>query len=120
MAYIMPVVFFAFIALMYILFYLHDKSIITGAGYETAVVGCQKLKWNDENIEEQLKQLFRERTVGKLIFFSKADMKLVIEGEMVTVKASAEKKRMKIYTEQKCRMTRPETFIRNVRRVHGN
>lgn len=119
LVYIMPVIFLAFIALVYILFYLHDKNIISGAAYETAVVGCQKLRWDEEDTEEQMRKLFRERTAGKLLFFARADAELVIEKDMVTVKARAAKRRMSIYTEQRCSVTKPEKFIRDMRKIHG-
>lgn len=120
MAYIMPVVLFAFVALIYILFYLHDKNIISGAGYETAVVGCQKLRWEEEDVEGQMEKLFRERIRGKLIFFSYVDVEIVCGKEMVMVKAEARKNRMRIHTEQRCQVSEPEKFIRNLRRIHGN
>lgn len=120
MAYIMPVVFFTFIVVMYILFYLHDKNILNGAGYETLVVGNQRLRWDEENMEEQMEEVFQERIKGKMIFFSGADVEVECEGEMLTVRAKAKRNGMKITVEQKSRAVRPEKFIRDLRRVHGN
>lgn len=120
MAYIMPVVLLAFVALVYILFYLHDKNIITGAGYETAVAAAQNLRWDQENAEEEMEKFFRERIRGKFIFFSTAEVEVVCEKECVTVRAEAAKRRMRIHTEQSCQVTKPETFIRSLRRIHGN
>lgn len=120
MAYIMPVVLFVFVVLIYILFYLHDKNIISGALYETVVVGCQKLRWEDENTEAQMEKLFRERIDGKLIFFPGADIEIILEKEMITATAYSAKNRMTIRAVQKCKVTRPETFIRNLRRIHGD
>lgn len=120
MAYIMPVVFFTFIVVMYILFYLHDKNILNGAGYETLVVGNQRLRWDEENMEEQMEEVFQERIKGKMIFFSGADVEVKCEGEMLTIRAKAKRNGMKITVEQKSRAVRPEKFIRDLRRVHGN
>lgn len=117
MAYIMPVVFFTFVVLIYILFYFHDKNIISGAGYETLVVGCQKLRWQEEDIEEQLEKLFRERIQGKMIFFSDAEAEIIIEKKKLIVKACAARKRMRISTEQRMSITRPEKTIRDLRRL---
>lgn len=44
MAYMMPVIFLAFVSAIYMVFYLHDKNIVIGAAYETAIVGAQKLQ----------------------------------------------------------------------------
>lgn len=120
MAYMMPMVFFTFIICIYILFYLHDKNIINGAGYETLVVGCQKLRWQEENPEEKITEIFRERVKGKLIFFSEVDVKVTCEKEMIVLKLNAKKKRMEIRIEQKRKVIRPENSIRNLRRLHGN
>lgn len=57
-AYIMPVIFLSFIAGLYMLFYFHDKNILLGAGYETVVVGSEKMRWNEENIEEKMEEFF--------------------------------------------------------------
>lgn len=39
LTYMMPIIFLAFITTIYIIFYFHDKNILIGAAYETAVVG---------------------------------------------------------------------------------
>lgn len=121
MAYIMPVVFFAFMVLMSILFYLHDKTVMHGAGYETMVMASQKLRWEEE-IEEQMELFCRERLEGKLIRFpeSSIDVNVVYKNDLIIVSMEAEKNRMKIRTEQKMKVVKPEAYIRNVRRVHGD
>lgn len=120
MAYIMPVVFLVFIAFLYILFYLHDKNIIHGAGYETLIVGCQKLRWEEEDVEEQMEKVFQSRMEGKLIFFSRVHVEVVREKEILIVKAEAKRKRMGIRMEQKRNIVSPETSIRNLRWIHGD
>lgn len=120
MAYMMPVVFLVFISFLYILFYLHDKNIICGAGYETLIVGCQKLRWEEDDVEEQMEKVFRQRIKGKLIFFSRVRVNVVREKEVLIVKAYAGKNGMKIRMEQKRNIVRPETSIRNLRWLHGD
>lgn len=121
MAYIMPVVFLVFQVLLYILFYLHDKNIIYGAGYETMVVSSQKSGWEND-IETQMERFLRERIEGKLIIFSESAVegKVLCKKGFITVQVKAEKNRMKIHTEQKMKVVEQETYIRNVRRLHGN
>lgn len=121
MAYMMPVVFFTFMILLSILFYLHDKTVMHGAGYETMVVGSQKLRWEEE-IEEQMELFCKERLEGKLISFPKSsiDVNVAYKNDFVIVSMEAGKNRMKIRTEQKMKIVEPESYIRNVRRLHGD
>lgn len=120
MAYIMPVVLFTFVVLIYVLFYLHDKNIINGALYETVVVGCQKQRWEEEDIEGQMSKLFQERISGKLIFFPGADVEIKLGKEVITATACSEKRKMVIHAVQKGKIVRPEKFIRDLRRIHGD
>ncbi len=48
MAYMMPVIFLVFVSAIYMVFYLHDKNIVIGAAYETAIVGAQKLQVDED------------------------------------------------------------------------
>lgn len=119
MAYIMPVIFLTIIAVIYMMFYFHDKNILAGAGYETVVVGSQKMRWDEENIEGLLSGLFRERVDGKMIFFAGADANITCEEDVIIVQAEAKKHGMHIKIEQKIKVVTPEKFIRNLRRIHG-
>ena len=93
LAYMMPVIFLAFIVTIYIIFYFHDKNILIGAAYETAVVGAQKVRWDEEDAESQMKQLFKERIKGKFIFFAQASAEIEIGEKAVSVNARAAKGR---------------------------
>ena len=48
MAYLMPVVLLCWMAIIFALFYYHDKNIIGGAAYETAIVGSEEWRWQKE------------------------------------------------------------------------
>ena len=48
MAYLMPVVLLCWMAVIFALFYYHDKNIIGGAAYETAIVGSEEWRWKKE------------------------------------------------------------------------
>lgn len=119
LAYMMPVVFLSCIAVIYITFYMHDKNILIGAAYETAVVGTQKVRWEEPELNGQLQQLFQERTKGKFLFFSSAEAEIELDEKTVIVRASAIKKRMKISAEERATVTDPEKYIRDIRRIQN-
>lgn len=116
MAYMMPVIFLTFISAIYMMFYLHDKNIMLGAAYETAIVGAQKIKWDEENVIEQMEDLFQERIKGKLIFFSGASAEIDFDETKICVNARARKGRMGMSVIQKVSITDPEKYIRDLRR----
>lgn len=119
LAYMMPVIFLTCMVSIYIMFYFHDKNILIGAAYETAVVGAQKTKWNEEEITTQLQQLFKERTRGKFIFFARASVEIDLKDETIVVSANAKKGRMRMSTSQKATVTNPEKYIRDLRRIQN-
>ena len=100
LAYMMPVIFLAFIVTIYIIFYFHDKNILIGA-------------------ESQMKQLFKERIKGKFIFFAQASAEIEIGEKAVSVNARAAKGRMRMRTRQRATITEPEKYIRDLRRVQN-
>ncbi len=119
LVYMMPVILLVCVVSIYIMFYFHDKNILIGAVYETAVVGAQKVKWDEEEVTSQLQKLFEERTRGKFIFFAKASVKIEVSDEAVEVRARAEKGRMKMNASQKVTVTSPEEYIRDFRRIQN-
>lgn len=118
-AYILPVVFLSFMLGVYMLFYFHDKNILLGAGYETAVVGSQKMKWNEENIEEKMGRFFHERVRGKMIFFSKPKVTVKCKNNMLSVNASAKKRKIILKIHQERTIKIPEKYIRKKRKIYG-
>ena len=90
-----------------------------GAAYETAVVGAQKVRWDEEDAESQMKQLFKERIKGKFIFFAQASAEIEIGEKAVSVNARAAKGRMRMRTRQRATITEPEKYIRDLRRVQN-
>lgn len=110
---IVPIILMMFAVLIYILFYYHDKNIMAGAAYETAVVGTER----QDCEEEELERYFQRRVRGKLILFPSVQEKIQIEKESVTIVCRARKKRMKIEVSMSARRTEPEKFIRNIRKI---
>ena len=69
MSLLMPMILFLIMGCVLACFYYHDKNIIAGAAYETAVVGSTKAREKDGIQEAELKALFQERVGKKCILF---------------------------------------------------
>ena len=116
MAYIMPIAFLVFITAVYISFYMHDKNIIKGAAYETAVIGARQERLGKETAD-QIPEYFQERVKGKLIFFSYAEAEGAVEDKAVLVTAKASAKGMRIKVEERASVINPEEYIRDIRKA---
>lgn len=119
-SYIVPLILLIVAAVISLTFYLHDKNIITGAAYETAVAGGAKMRWEEENVEQDLQKFYQERIEGKLIFFRRTTVEVTCGKEEITVTASASKRRFHVDVIQKYRYTKPEEALRKIRRIYGN
>jgi len=114
MAYIMPVIFLVISALIYTSFYFHDKNIIQGTAYETAVILSQKERLAEPADGESV---FQGRLGSKLIFFDRPAVQVAIGEQEVTVSVSARRKNMRISVEQKAGIITAEKIIRDKRRI---
>lgn len=114
MAYIMPVVLMVFTAIVYMTFYFHDKNIIQGTAYETAVIVSQRARTEEEVSGEEV---FMERLGRKLVFFSSVVTIVESDEKEIVVKAEASRLGMKIETRQKMKIVEAEKNIRDIRRV---
>lgn len=112
-AVVVPTIFMIVTLLIYTVFYYHDKNIIAGAAYETAVAATERKSYD----ESELKTYFHSRIRGKLVLFSYVQEEIKIEEEQVTVQCTAQKRRMKISVEISAKRTEPERFIRNLRKI---
>lgn len=121
MAYLMPVVLFVWMLVILALFYYHDKNIISGAAYETAVVGSELYHEGEfvankqTDIERKLSGYFRDRVWGKMIFFGQAAVMIQVEDERIVVKAGASRRWLSLYVEKGAALTVPEEEIRKRR-----
>ena len=50
-SFVVPIILMVFMASVYIIFYFHDKNILSGAAYETAVVGSERKSYKKEELE---------------------------------------------------------------------
>ena len=111
MSYIMPVFLFLFLLIMYTVFYYHDKAVLNGAAAETAVLGAQ-VERRKEAKEYDLEKIFHERTEGKLIFLTGANVTVQKDEKEITVSVSAQKNLMRLSICQKAAIVNPEEKIR--------
>lgn len=79
MAFLIPMILFLIMGCIRISFYYHDKNIIAGAAYETAVTGSTKVREKDGISESELNALFKERVGRKCILFSRIRVQSSVE-----------------------------------------
>lgn len=119
MAYIMPVVLLVFLMIVYATFYYHDKHVLSGMAYETAVIGAQKERLPKGMNEGELLGFFREHTAGKLILLHNASATITKNSDYVVVKATASRRRMRLNVEMKALIMNPEKEIRTIRKIRS-
>ena len=66
MSFLVPMILFLIMSCILAVFYYHDKNILSGAAYETAVVGSVKAREKDGVKEGELESLFHQRTGNKI------------------------------------------------------
>ena len=117
MAFLIPMILFLIMGCIRISFYYHDKNIIAGAAYETAVVGSTKAREKDGIQEAELKALFQERVGKKCILFPGAMAVCSVSKEEIRVLAVAKRRKMSLAVESRASVTEPERYIRDIRRI---
>ena len=93
MSLLMPMILFLVMGCVLACFYYHDKNIIAGAAYETAVVGSTKAREKDGIQEAELKALFQGRVGKKCILFPGAVAVCSVSKEEIRVSAVAKKRK---------------------------
>lgn len=112
MAYLMPVVLLCWMAVIFALFYYHDKNIIGGAAYETAIVGSEEWRWKKEIEDGKMEQYFQKRIENKLIFFDTVSVETAVVKDEFEVTAGAQKRKMRVSVKRSAALTVPEEKIR--------
>lgn len=115
MAYIMPLVLTVWVLVIFALLYYHDKNILAGASYETAVVGSELFHEKGEIDEENMEGYFQQRIRGKLLFFGTAFVEIQGDDKQISVKATASGKGMEVFMEKCAALSIPEKKIRESR-----
>lgn len=117
MSFLMPIILFLIMGCVLACFYYHDKNIIAGAAYETAVVGSTRVREKDGISEGELNALFKERTGRKCILFSGIRVTSSVGEEEIRISAAARRKHMTLRVESSAAVTKPEKYIRDIRRI---
>lgn len=117
MSFIMPLILGILMISIFGVFYYHDKNILTGAAYETAVVGSTKMREKEKTDISELVTLCQQRIGGKCIFFGKVYPEVEIGENEITVWVIAKKGMFRLQIEKKAAVTDPEKKIRDIRRI---
>lgn len=112
--YMIPITLLVWMLIIFGLFYYHDKQILSGAAYETAVAGSRMMHEEGVLHKEKAEQYFRQRIQGKLLFFGEQAVhcELVEEDRGILLHATANAKRMKVHAHARAAVTEPEKKIR--------
>jgi len=116
MSYLVPIILFLFVSLVQATFYFHDKAVLAGAAYETAVVGSTKMREKEPPDEETLAALCRERIGRKCLLFSGTTVEVDLEEKEIIVKIRAARRGFSVSVEKRAAVTDPEKKIRDARK----
>lgn len=112
---IVPLILTIFALVVSMLFYYHDKNVVSAIAHETLVMGCSK----EEISEEELEKYFRTRLGQKLLLFQGIQIAAKIEQEEITIVCTAKKKGMSLHIDMTMEKTDPEKYIWNLQRIGG-
>lgn len=116
MSFLMPMLLLLIMGCILAVFYYHDKNILSGAAYETVVVGSTKAREKGGIEAGELEALFSQRVGNKCILFSRTRAVVTVEDDEIEIVASASRKWMEVSVMKKAAVTEPERYIRNMRR----
>lgn len=117
MSFLMPIILLLIMSSILAAFYFHDKNILAGAAYETAVVGSTKMREKDGITEGELEAFFLERLGGKCILLTGSSADVSVGKKEICVEAAAHRGKFGVSVMKKAAVTEPEDYIRNSRRV---
>ena len=112
-AIIVPLILWMFMLVVFILFYYHDKNVVSAMLHETTVMASEAEDVSIEDIEDY----FQKRIRGKLLLFPQIDMQIQLEEESIYVVGIGRKRGMRLRVEMRMSITEPEKTIRNIRRI---
>ena len=116
MSVIAPLALFLIMGCILVIFYYHDRNILSAAAYETAVVGGTKAREKEGADAGELETLFRDRVRGKCILLAQARAGVTVSEEAVRVDVTASGAGMWMSLSRQAAVTDPEKEIRRIRR----
>lgn len=96
-----------------ILFYNHDKNIVSAAVLETVSYACGREGMTEKELEEHLQQ----RVDGNILLFGDFRTDVTFDGLDVKVSFHAKQHSWKLDVESVTKKTTPEVFIRSARKL---
>ena len=131
MSFLMPIIMLLIMSSIYAFFYYHDKNIIAGAAYETAVVGSNKAREKPDlqtgsgdrsgdrsgTDAAELETLFQSRVNEKCILLSTIQGQVTVEEDEVCVRAQGTWRKMKVSVEKRAAITEPEKKLRDIKKI---
>ena len=112
MAILMPILISIFIVVVQLLFYYHDKNVLTAAVYEVTVEGSSR-----EYSKEELGLLLQEKINHRMILFTNIQADIVMNTSEIKLHCKSTKQGMVLQAEVIMYRKRPEGIIRNVLRM---
>lgn len=112
---IVPIILTVFSLVITMLFYYHDKNVISAVAHETLVMGCGR----EEITEQEIETYFQTRIGRKLLLFPAVHVTAEIEQDEITLVCTAKKKRMSLYVDMIMKKTDPENYIWNLQKLGG-
>lgn len=110
---IVPLILGMVMCLFFILFYYHDKNVVSAVAHETVVYACKA----DEISIEETENYFQKRIQEKLLLFPRVHTEIAVEQDVIHLKGIARKRGMTLKVEAQMKRTEPEKYIRNIRRI---
>ncbi|MFV0362103.1 MAG: TadE/TadG family type IV pilus assembly protein [Suipraeoptans sp.] len=111
-SFIVPIIMMIFITIVLTIFYYHDKNILNAAVYETAVVASIRFRDEKEMSEDIIEELLLERIGNKCIFLSYENNEIIVEKEVICIKATASKGKFKVRASAQAATVKAEEKIR--------
>lgn len=115
MSVLMPMILFLIMGCILAVFYFHDKNILSGTAYETAVVGSTKARDKNGVKPGELEALFHQRVKDKCILLTRTQVSVQIEKDEIEVIAGGSRRNIKVSVIRRAAITEPEKKIRNQR-----
>nr|WP_317283233.1 pilus assembly protein [uncultured Sellimonas sp.] len=116
-AILVSMILFLLYGIILVLFYYHDKNILTGAAFETVTVAARKQIREPPFGEEETEKLLKERISGKMLIFRRAEVEVECQKNYVWISVQASRKGMHITTQARAGITEPEKKIRDIRKI---
>lgn len=113
-AVVVPLILMVFYMIMTLLFYYHDKNVVSAITHEALVMNCGK-----EEIEtHEVRRYIEKRIEKKMFLFENICSEVEISDTEISITCSAKKNQMLLNIRQKMRKTDPKNYIWRLRRIH--